>query len=189
MTAATHLMPIPGDNIPCPCRAAGAAGRRPDRAGRPVAGRDPRRARSRGPGRQAGEAARQADLALDLQSRGGRFFGDERHRQAAAALVRRALRHLAPGGGRGPGVVRRHAQMAAAARTTATISRWCSSPTPTAAPCACRARSGARSNCPFCHTGTMTAGQEPRAGGNRRPGNARPRRTRRVAEASRKGGC
>ena len=40
-----------------------------------AAGLDPRQA----------QAARQAGLALDLQSRGQRFFGDERHRQAAAA--------------------------------------------------------------------------------------------------------
>ena len=114
MSADTALMPIPGPSIPCPFR-----GRRSARADGRVElvglaqGADPRRARGRRAGAQAGQASRQADLALDLQSRRQRFRGDERHRQGAAAVVRRALRHLPAGGGRGAGVVRRHPQMAA----------------------------------------------------------------------------
>ena len=85
MSADTALMPIPGpvDPVPVP-RAARAARRRPGRAGRPAQGRDPRRARRGRARAQAGQAARQADLALDLQSRRQRFRGDDRHRQGAA---------------------------------------------------------------------------------------------------------
>ena len=74
---------------------------------------DPRGA-ERGRARaEAGEAARQADLAPDLQSRRDEVRGDERHRQAAAGVARRAvLDRPAAGGGRA-GLDRRHPQMAA----------------------------------------------------------------------------
>ena len=45
---------------------------------------------------------------------------------------------------------------------------------------------GCTLNCRFCHTGTMTAGAQPRAGGDRRPGDAGARRARRMAEPARR---
>ena len=63
---------------------------------------------------QAGEIARQAALASDLQSRRHGLRGDERHRQAAARLARRAF-HRRPARDRHrAGLDRRHPQMAAA---------------------------------------------------------------------------
>ena len=152
----TAAMPIPGliDPVPVP-RPAPAGGGRARRAGRPFQGGDSRRAGRGRAGRAAGEAARQAALAPDLQSRRHQLRRDERHRQAAARLARRALRDRPAGGGARAGLDRRHPQMAAEDRPTATISRWSSSPTPIAARSASRARSAAPSNCRFCYTGTM----------------------------------
>ena len=72
-------------SIPCPFRAA-AAPRADGRVELVGLSKDQIRAALEAAGLepQAGQAARQADLALDLQSRGQRFRGDERHRQAAA---------------------------------------------------------------------------------------------------------
>ena len=58
-------------------------------------------------------------------------------------------------GGRGAGVDRRHAQMAAALARRRRITRWCSSPTPIAARLCVSSQVGCTLNCRFCHTGTM----------------------------------
>ena len=106
------------DSRPCRSRARSArahrAHRRQGGPRRPHPRSDPRRARNRRHGAQAGEAARQAALALDLQSRRHRFHDDDRHRQGPAPVAGRAIHRRAPGRGRGAGLHRRHAQMAAA---------------------------------------------------------------------------
>ena len=182
-------MPIPGpiDPVPVP-RARDAARRRPGRAGRPVEGPDPRRARGSRARAEAGEAARQAGLALDLQSRRQRLRGDERHRQAAARLVRRALRHLAARSGRGAGLVRRHAQMAA---EDARRPRFRDGVHPRRRPRdLVRVEPGRlHAQLPLLPHRDDAAGAQPRAGGDRRPGDARARRARRMAVASPKAGC
>ena len=155
MSADTSLMPIPGADRSCARAARGeAARRRAGRARRPVEGPDPRRARGGRAGAEAGQAARQAGLALDLQSRRHRFRGDERHRQAAARLVRRALRDLAARGGRGAGLDRRHAQMAA---EDPRRPRFRDGVHPRRRPrhLCVSSQVGCTLNCRFCHTGTM----------------------------------
>ena len=86
MSADTDLMPIPGpvDPVPVPRAAMPRADGRVELVG---LSKDEIRAelRGRGPRAQAGQAARQADLALDLQSRRHRLRGDDRHRQDRSA--------------------------------------------------------------------------------------------------------
>ena len=79
-------MPIPGhiDPVPVPARRR-AARRRADRPARPVEGRSAHGARDVAARAQAGEAARQAAVALDLQSRRHRLLADDRHRQDACS--------------------------------------------------------------------------------------------------------
>ena len=190
MSADTTLMPIPGaDRSRARAARRDAARRRPGRARRPVEGPDPRRARSRRARAQAGQAARQADLALDLQSRGQRLRGDERHRQGAAAAGSPSA-----SSSRGPKWSRRRFR-----------------PTARANGC-CKTHDGHDFEMVFipdADRGTLVrvepgrlhaqlpllphrhdaAGAQPRAGGDRRPGDARPRRARRMAVASPKGGC
>jgi len=48
---------------------------------------------------------------------------------------------------------------------------------------------GCTLNCRFCHTGTMRLVRNLDAGRDRRPGDARPRRARRMAVPARRGGC
>ena len=156
MSADTNLMPIPGpvDPVPVPRAAITRADGKVELIGLP---REQIRAALEEAGLepQAGQAARQADLALDLQSRGRRFRGDDRHRQGPAAAgwpsasplpgrkwSRRRCRPTAPANG-------------CSAPTTAMISRWCSSPTPTAARLCVSSQVGCTLNCRFCHTGTM----------------------------------
>ena len=67
----------------------------------------------------------------------------------------RALRHWPPRNCRGAAFQSTAPANGCCARRMATISRWCSSPMPTAARCASPARSAARSTARFCHTGTM----------------------------------
>ena len=104
---------------------------------------------------EAGQAARQAAVALDLQSRHDRFHADDRHRQSHAPVAGRALR-------RRPAARwsrRRFRPTARAsgccARTTGRNMRWCSSPMPIAARLCVSSQVGCTLNCRFCHTGTM----------------------------------
>ena len=137
---------------------------------------------------EAGQASRQADLALDLQSRGQRLRGDERHRQGAA---RRGSPSASSS--RGPKWSRRRC------RPTARANGCCDPRRP-------RFRDGVHprrrprhlvrvepgrlhAQLPLLPHRHDAAGAQPRAGGDRRPGDARPRRARRMAVASPKGGC
>ena len=172
-------------------RAAGAQARAPT-AGSSWSGcsKDAIRAEleAAGPRAEAGEAPRQAGVALDLQSRSERLRQHERHRQGAARLVRRALRHLAARGGRGAGLVRRHAQVAAQDPRRPRVRDGVH---PRRRPRdAVRVEPGRlHAQLPLLPHRHDAAGPQPRSGGDRRPGDARARRARRVAVAAAKGGC
>ena len=84
------------------------------RADRPHPRRHPRGAGRRRHGCAPGQAALEAAVALDVQSRGHRFRADDRHRQGPAAVAGRAVQDHPARSGRGAGVVRRHPQVAAA---------------------------------------------------------------------------
>ena len=89
MSADTALMPIAGavDPVPVARDTTPRADGRVDLVGL-TKDADPRRARGGRARREAGQAARQADLALDLQPRRRRLRGDDRHRQDEAAVAR-----------------------------------------------------------------------------------------------------
>ena len=114
MSADTAIMPIPGpiDPVPVPRAAKPRADGRIELVG--LSKEQIRTALE-----EAGLEPKQAKLRAKqiwhwIYNRGvDRLRGDERHRQGAARLVRRALRHRPAGSGRGAGLVRRHAQMAA----------------------------------------------------------------------------
>ena len=183
MSADTDLMPIPGpvDPVPVPRAASPRADGRIDLVG---LSKDEIRVafEAAGPRAQAGQASRQAAVALDLQSRGHEFRRHERRCQGAARLVCRSFRDFAPRGSGGAGLFRRHAQMAAH------DARWP------------RIRNGVHPRCrsrdtmrfepgrvhtqlpflPYRHDG---AGPKPRAGGDRRPGDAGSRCAGRMAQS------
>ena len=157
MSADTAIMPIPGqiDPVPVPRpampRADGA--RQPESAFRKA---EIRAALVEAAGStEAGQAARQAALALDLQSRRHRLRGDERHRQAAARLARRAVR-------RSPGPKWSRQQV-----STDGTRKWLLRthdghdfemvfiPDADRGTLCVSSQVGCTLNCRFCHTGTM----------------------------------
>ena len=146
MSADTALMPIPGpvDPVPVPRAAKPRADGRVDLVG---LSKDQIRAALEAAGLEPKQAKLRAKQVWHwIYNRGVTDFdGDERHRQGAARLARRALRDRAARSGRGAGLDPTARANGCCRPTTATISRWSSSPMPTAARCASRARSAARS--------------------------------------------
>ncbi len=144
MSADTNLMPIAGaiDPVPVPRATTARADGRVELVGLSKDISAPH-SKPRGWSRSRRSFA-PSKSGTDLQSGRQRFRGDERHRQGATAVVHRALRHLeaevveaqVSSDGTRKWLLKTH---------DGTISRWCSSPTPTAGLCACRARSAARS--------------------------------------------
>ena len=134
------MSPAPATQTAAPFFLAGAT-----RAELTTRARRNRRARAR-----AAHARRPA-LALDLPSRRARVLGDAQRRPAGARRARRALHAGAARDRRRAGFRRRHPQVAVAhaarlsRRQAAPRSRASTFPKPTAARCAFRARSAARS--------------------------------------------
>ena len=184
----TAPMPIPGliDPVPVP-RPRRGEGARVNLIGLSKA-RDPRGAGRGRARRAAGEAARQAALAPDLQSRRHRVRGDERHRQAAARLARRAVRDRPARSGGRAGLDRRHPQMAAEDPRRPRLRDGLH---PRRRPRhALRLEPGRlHAQLPLLPHRHDAAGAQPRRRRDRRPGHARPRRARRMADASPRGGC